>query len=45
MSIREDAYSIFQQLSDEELEGFVLLFGRLHPPVTSDKKKRVIRSL
>ncbi len=39
MSIREIAYSIFQQFSDEELEGFVLLFGGLHPPVTNDKKK------
>lgn len=28
MSTRERAYNIFQQLSDEQLEAFVTLFGR-----------------
>lgn len=34
MSTRELAYSIFQQLTDEQLEGFVALFGNLYPTKT-----------
>ncbi len=29
MSTRELAYSIFDRLSDEQLEGFVLMFGNM----------------
>ena len=36
MSTRETAYSIFQQLTDDELEGFVLIFSKLHPQKTVD---------
>lgn len=36
MSTREIAYSIFEQLTEEELEGFVALFRRVHPPKTVD---------
>ncbi len=31
MSTREMAYNIFQQLTEDELEGFVLIFSKLHP--------------
>lgn len=34
------AYSILEQLTEEELEGFIALFSRIHPPVDSDMKKR-----
>lgn len=42
MNTRELAYSIFEQLTDEELEGFVALFRRIHPPKVEDidQKKR-----
>ena len=40
MSTREMAYSILEQLTEEELEGFIALFSRIHPPVDSDMKKR-----
>ena len=42
MSIREIAYSIIDQLTKEELESFVVLFGRVHPPKSDedDLKKR-----
>ena len=36
MSTKEIAYSIFEQLTEEELEGFVALFRRIHPPKTVD---------
>lgn len=36
MSTREIAYSIFEQLTEEELEGFVALFRRVHPPKAND---------
>ena len=32
MSTREMAYSIIDQFTDEELEGFVSLFSKVHPP-------------
>lgn len=31
MSTREIAYNIFQQLTEEELTGFVMIFSKLHP--------------
>lgn len=40
MSTREIAYRIFEQLTEEELEGFVALFRRLHPPQDSDMAER-----
>ena len=36
MSTKEIAYSIFEQLTEEELQGFVALFRKLHPPKTDD---------
>lgn len=36
MSTKELAYSIFQQMTDEELEGFVALFRNIHPPKKID---------
>ena len=40
MSTREMAYSIFEQLTEEELEGFVALFRRVHPPKDDDMEER-----
>ena len=40
MSTREIAYSIFEQLTEEELKGFVALFQRVHPPKTDDAAER-----
>ena len=41
MSTKELAYSIIDQLTEEELEGFVALFRRVHPPETdSDDQTR-----
>ena len=47
MSTREKAYSIFQQLTDDELEGFVLIFGRLHPQKGDDigNRRKIFESL
>ena len=36
MSTKEMAYSILEQLTEEELQGFVALFRRVHPPKTDD---------
>ena len=41
MSTKEIAYSIIEQLTEEELEGFVTLFSRVHRPQTdSDDQAR-----
>ena len=40
MSTREMAYSIFQQMTDEELEGFVALFRNVHPPKIGDNSDK-----
>lgn len=40
MSTKEMAYSILEQLTEEELQGFVALFRRVHPPKTDDMKER-----
>lgn len=42
MSTKEIAYSIFEQLTEKELEGFVALFRRIHPPkpVDTDQARR-----
>ena len=39
MSTKELAYSIIEQLTEEELEGFVALFRRVHPPKNDDEMK------
>ena len=45
MSTREMAYSIFQQLSDEQLQGFIAMFkdfypsGRIQNPAQSTEAK------
>ena len=38
MSTREIAYSIFEQLTDEQLIGFILLFGKYHPGIISTEE-------
>lgn len=43
MSTRELAYSIFEQLTEEELEGFVALFRRVHPPKNDDSAAQARR--
>ena len=40
MSTREMAYSIFEQLTDEELQGFIALFKRLYLLEDDDMKER-----
>lgn len=40
MSTREIAYSIFEQLTEEELQGFIALFRRAYPPKTEDRDTR-----
>ena len=40
MSTREIAYSIFEQLIEEELQGFIALFRRAYPPKTEDRDTR-----
>ena len=40
MSTRELAYNIIQQMTDEQLEGFVALFGNLYPPKTDDRSEQ-----
>lgn len=36
MSTREIAYSIFEQLGEEELKGFIALFSKIYPPKTEN---------
>lgn len=36
MNTREIAYSIFEQLDEEELQGFITLFQKAYPPKTDD---------
>ena len=40
MSTRDLAYSIFQQMTEDELEGFIMMFKRTHPPITDDLRER-----
>lgn len=40
MSTREKAFSIFTQLTEEELEGFIALFRNIHPPKDDDLSER-----
>lgn len=40
MSTKDLAYSIFQQLTEEELQGFVLIFSKLHPNTNEDMERR-----
>lgn len=40
MSTKEIAYSIIDQLTEEELEGFVALFRRVHQPENNDEMKK-----
>lgn len=40
MRTREIAYSIFQQLTEEELKEFIALFQRVHPPKTDNVAAR-----
>ena len=41
MSTREKAYSIFEQLSEAELQGFIALFSRAFPPKEDDVAERI----
>ncbi len=36
MSTKEIAYSIFEQLTEDELQGFIALFRRAYPPKSND---------
>ncbi len=40
MSTREIAYSIFQQLGEKELQGFIALFSKAYPPKNDDMAER-----
>ena len=39
MSTRDVAYNIFQQLTDDELQGFILIFSKLHPQIDNPPKQ------
>ena len=41
MSTRELAYSIFEQLTEQELLGFVALFRKAYPPKNDDMTERL----
>lgn len=41
MSTRDKAYSIFEQLSETELQGFIALFSRAFPPREDDLDERM----
>ena len=38
MSTREIAYGIFNQLNENQLEGFIQMFGEFFPNTSSNKK-------
>ena len=40
MSTKEIAYSILDQLTEEELNSFITLFRRAYPPKTDDMAER-----
>lgn len=40
MTTREMAYSIFEQLDETELQGFIALFSRIYPPKNDDMAER-----
>ena len=40
MSTKEIAYSIFEQLSEEELKGFIALFKKAYPSQNDDMAER-----
>ncbi len=40
MTTRELAYSIFEQLDERELQGFIALFSRAFPPKNDDMLER-----
>ena len=40
MSTREMAYSILDQLTETELQGFIALFSKAYPPKDDDMQKR-----
>ncbi len=40
MSTKEIAYSIFEQLTENELQGFIALFSRAYPPKSNDLESR-----
>ena len=45
MSTREIAYSIFNQLNENQLEGFIRMFGDFFPKTTDDKKIEAFQKL
>ena len=47
MSTRELAYSIFEQLNEEQLEGFIAMFGKfyLHANEQSQSALQVLESI
>ncbi|MCM1335389.1 MAG: hypothetical protein NC084_10910 [Bacteroides sp.] len=40
MSTREIAYSIFEQLSENELQGFIALFRKAYPPRKDEQARK-----
>lgn len=40
MSTREIAYSIFEQLSENELQGFIALFSKAYPPKNDETTRK-----
>lgn len=40
MSTRDIAFSIFEQLSEEELKGFIALFRKAYPPKNDGKTEK-----
>lgn len=41
MSTRDIAYGIFNRLSEEQLQGFIQLFGSFFPPEQADISKKM----
>ena len=41
MSTRDIAYDIFNRLSEEQLQGFIQMFGRFYPAKQSETEKKM----
>ena len=42
MSTRDIAYDIFNRLSEEQLQGFIQMFGRFYPAKQSETAKKIV---
>lgn len=45
MSTREIAYGIFNQLNENQLEGFIRMFGEFFPNTSGNKKLEAFQKL